>query len=173
MIAQLGDDLNWWVSETAIEPSGRIAPRGLLDPRQVAHLIQALADYAAYGLHEHHFANAFQVYNLEAEIDEGRVRLTLADEGIYNTAEQFFALPLSTEESDGPYDVLLQTLSAAQIRRVNATQQLAQACTADEMYEELDGLDSDRYFSAEAIHVFKEISEILAWSPGEWDDSHS
>jgi hypothetical protein len=82
-----------------------------------------------------------------------------------------FAVPIVGEDGGGPYYDFLEALSAARVRMLNATHHYAQPCTELEMFEELDGLDHDRYFSMESIHAFDEINEILQWSPAEWDES--
>ena len=41
------------------------------------------------------------------------------------------------------------------------------------MCNEVNALDSDRYFCDEALHAFDEINEILCWKPAEWDDIES
>jgi hypothetical protein len=163
IIVRLGDDFNWWV-ESADDATPH--PRGILDPRQVAHLVQALDEYRAYGYRPQQFADAFQTYRIDAEISEGTLRLAATDE-----TDDAFALPRLGDEDDGPYFELLDAISAARIRRLNDTHRYAYNCTEQEMVEELDALDSDRYFSAETIHVFDELNEILEWSPAEWDES--
>jgi len=42
-------------------------------------------------------------------------------------------------------------------------------CTVEEMQDELDALDHDRYFNADTMHAFDQITEILQWSTAEWD----
>lgn len=159
---RLGEDFHWWVESA--DDAGR-HPRGILDPRQVAHLMQTLDEYRDYGYRPEQFAAAFQTYRIDAEISEGVLRLAATDE-----TAGVFALPRLGEEDDGPYFDLLDVVSAARIRKLNATHHYARDCTVEEMTEELDLLDADRYFSAETIHVFDELNEILEWSPAEWDE---
>ena len=156
--ARLGDDFNWWI-ESGVSPAS--AARGVLDPRQVAHLIEVLDGYRP-----EQFADAFQSYRIDAEISEGMLRLAATDED-----SDVFALPILVADDDGPYFDLLDAISAARIRKLNATHHYARQCTEDEMVEELETLDLDRYFSADSIHAFDEINEILKWSPAEWDES--
>ena len=113
------------------------------------------------------------MYAAEAELSDGRLRLALADEDIFDTGAQLFAWPLIGEEGAGAYYDFLDALGAARIRLLNATHHYAQDCTELEMDEELDAVDQDRFLSAESIHAFDEINEILEWSPAEWDDSAS
>ncbi len=162
LTVRLRDDLNWWTDETS--------PRGVLDPRQVAHLVDALDAYEPYGLTREQFNDAFQVYAAESELADDQLRLVAVDEPIHHTGEQLFALPLTTADDDNPYTRFLGALGAARIRLLNTTYHYARACTETEMYDELDALDSDRYFSDDTIHVFDELNEILTWQPAEWDE---
>ena len=168
--ARLGDDYNWW-----IESADSDAPhaRGVLDPRQVAHLVQTLDEYRRFGYRPEQMAGAFQAYRLDAELNEGEIRLAATDQSLFEDAGELFALPLIGDEQDGPYFGFLEAVAAARIRRLNATHHYARNCTADEMSEELNALDSDRYFSDDTIHAFDELNEILEWSPAEWDESSS
>jgi hypothetical protein len=168
--ARLGEDFNWWVESTDTDlPHAR----GVLDPRQVAHLVQTLDEYRRFGYRPGQLAGAFQAYRLDAELNEGEIRLAATDQSILEDGGEVFALPLVGDEQDGPYYNLLEAVSAARIRQLNATHHFVHQCTVDEMTEELDLLDSDRYFSDETIHVFDELNEILEWSPAEWDESSS
>ncbi len=165
MIIKLGDDLNWWVVETSVDRTGDAAPRGLLDPRQVSHVVTQLADYAEFGLTDHKLADAFHLYILETELSDGRLRLARTDDNLLDTGAELFALP------NEHYDDFLETLSAAHIRRLNSQHRFTRPCTKEEMFDELDLLDNDRYFNSDQLHSFDEINEILEWNPAQWDDS--
>lgn len=163
---RLGDDLNWWVDSTdEATPTPHV--RGVLDPRQVAHLIQTLDEYRSYGYRPDQLTVAFLAYRIDAEISKGVLRLAATDDLL----DGAFALPVVTDNDSGAYSDFLDSISLAHIRKLNATHQYARHCTADEMNEELAALDSDRYFSDDTIHAFDEITEILEWSPAEWDES--
>ncbi len=171
LLTRLGDDLNWWVAET--NPGTTARQRSILDPRQVVHLIESLDRYESHGVTREQIASAFQVYAAESELADGRLRLTAVDEPIHHPGEQLFALPLLTDDGEGPYTEFLETLGVARIQLLNATHAYARDCTESEMYDELDTLHADRYFGDDTLHVFDEINEILTWSPAEWDDSAS
>jgi hypothetical protein len=168
---RLGEDFNWWLQHTSAETGDEPEPRGVLDPRQVAHLAQVLEEYQPHGLRRDHLRAAFQMFEVESELAEGRLRLAACGLEFGDTDGELFALPVLGEgESEGPFHQLLDALSAARIRRLNATHHYAQPCTTDDMDEELEALDSDRYFNAATIHAFDELNEILEWSPAEWDE---
>jgi len=171
IVVQLGDDMNWWLVESSTDIYWDEVGRGLLDPRQVAYVAEAWKDYQSYGLHHHLLTAAFQLFELESEVDDDRLRLAPVDRDDFETAGgQIFALPLIEDEESGAYYKFLDALSAARIRKLNSTHHYARDCTDLEMREELDALDRDRYFASESIHCFDEINEILNWSPAEWDE---
>lgn len=170
---RLGEDFNWWLHDTSDERPAQTHVAGILDPRQVAHLIEALDSYLGHGLSRRQVAAAFQSFRMESELEEGVLRLAATKASLLEEPGQLFAVPRLKEEGSGPYYDFLNALSGARVRYLNATHHYARACTEDEMQDELDTLDSDRYFGAEAIHPFDEINEILEWSPAEWDDAET
>lgn len=170
LLVRLGDDFNWWFDGTADESPAPPASHGVLDPRQVRRLVEAVAEYRAHGLTARQVTAAFHAFAVNAEIAEGRLRLEPSEADLLRDAE-LFALPAIDEDGDGPYCDFLDALSAARVRRLNADGRFVGDCTVDEMQDELDTLDRDRYFNAEEIHAFDQINEILEWSPAEWDDS--
>jgi hypothetical protein len=169
VVARLGEDFNWWLDATEDAPETPTA--GLLDPRQTAYLVEACAEYRAYGFPPELLTSAFHLYAMQAEIEEGRVRLVHNPEARLSDAADLFAVPVLDPEGEGGYGDFLEALEAARVRKLNATHTYARACTTDELRDELDTLDADRYFSDATRHVFEEINEILEWSPAGWDDS--
>ena len=151
IVVRLDEDFNWWLEQTTDIPRRD----SVLDPRQVAHLQEALDEYRPHGLRRELFDDAFVFYTLDAELEEGQVRLRRGN------GSEIFALPVLGDDSDGPYFDFLDALAAARIRKLNATYHYTQQCTEDEMFAELDTLDADRYFSDEEIHCFEQINEIL------------
>ena len=161
IVVRLDEDYNWWLEPTTENPRRD----SVLDPRQVAHLQEALVEYRPQGLPSEQFEAAFTFYTLEAELEEGQARLRR------EKGHEMFALPQLGEDSDGPYFDFLDALAAARIQKLNATHQYVKPCTEDEMFAELEALDAERYFNDEVIHCFEQINEILEWKPAEWDDS--
>jgi hypothetical protein len=171
IVARLGDDLNWWLESTNLSGDGPAELCGILDPRQVTHLAETLEQYEAHGLRPGQLETAFKLFSLESEIDEGRVRLAINDSESFAAGSDVFALPIMEGEEESPYALFLEALATARIRKINAERRLTEKCTEEEMYAELDAIDATRYFNADAMHCFEEITQILDWSPAEWDDS--
>jgi hypothetical protein len=174
IIARLGDDGNWWVAESSQDIYWGEGMRGLLDPRQIAHIAETLDEYQPFGFRRHLLDGAFQYFQLESEIDDERVRLAPVNRDDFGAdSEQIFALPLIEDEETGAYYDLLDAIIVARIRKLNSTHHYARDCTDLDMREELDALDRDRYFASDNIHCFDEITEIVQWSPAEWDEPGS
>jgi len=174
IIVRMGDDMNWWLQETSADIFWGDGGRGVLDPRQVAHVAETLEGYRPFGFQRHVLNDAFQLFELESEIDDERLRLAPLNQDEFEAGGgQIFALPVIENDESGAYYDFLDAISAARIRQLNATHEYIHDCTEAEMIEELDALDRDRYFTSESIHCFDEINEILEWSPAEWDEPGS
>ena len=170
IIVRLGGDLNWWLAEASSDVYSSESARGLLDPSQVAYLVEMLDEYQSHSYDRQLLNAAFQLFEVESELDDDRLRLAPVDGDVFGSTEQLFALPLVGDEGTGPYYDFLDAITAARIRKLNTTHHYARPCTDLEMQEELDALDRDRYFTSEDIHCF---NEILQWSPVEWDEPNS
>lgn len=170
---RLCGDMNWWLDEASTDVYWGEGARGLLDSRQVEHLVETLEEYQSYGFQRHLLDDAFQLFQLESEVDDDRLRLAPAEQDEFGAGGEVFALPLINDEETGVYYNFLDALSAARIRKLNTTHDYARDCTELEMQEELAALDRDRYVASENIHPFEAINEILQWSPAEWDEPGS
>lgn len=171
IIVRLGDDMNWWLDTREESASAALpAPHGVLDPRQVRHLVESAEGLRAHGFAAQSLAAGLQAFAIQAELAEGVLQLVATDDNLLN-GEELFALPRIDADGDGAYFDLLDALGVARVGQLNATHEYSQACTVDDMQEELEALEQDRYFSAENIHAFDAISEILDWAPAEWDDA--
>src|SRR5208282_1462430 len=53
IFARLGDDGNWWVAESSQDIYWGEGMRGLLDPRQIAHITEILDEYQPFGFRRH------------------------------------------------------------------------------------------------------------------------
>jgi hypothetical protein len=170
LVVRLGEDFNWWIFPAPEEPDSPLANRSVLDPRQLRHVVEALAKYRQHGLDLKSFAQAFYFYALSSEISDGLLQLEATNTGFADGETELFALPV-IDDDDGPYFDFIDQLSDARIHYLNSTHQYTHACTLDEMQDELAALDHDRYFSTETMHAFDEVNQILEWSPAEWDES--
>lgn len=165
LIVRLGADFNWWVDRLGDAPPPARLQRGILDPRQVQHLLTTVTDYQPYGLSARQITNAFRLFAIETELAEGCLRLAPIHDSLTG-ATNVFALPALDEDGDGPYCDFLDALGLARIRRLNATHPNGRTST-DDLRADLDDFEHERYFEADTIHAFDEITSILEWQPAD------
>ncbi|MEI6085172.1 MAG: hypothetical protein WCS70_12835 [Verrucomicrobiota bacterium] len=170
IVARLGEDFNWWLEDTSPDAPPSTSNHSVLDPRQLTHLVQLLEEYRPHGLRREQMEAAFTLFTLDAETEEGCVRLSLAESEKLGDGGELFALPAIDADGDGSYFDFLDAVIAARVRKLNATHGTVVDCTADEMTTELEAIDAGRYFSDDSRHCFDEINEILVWEPAGWDD---
>lgn len=170
VVARLGHDGNWWVEETSDEVCWGRDSLSLLDPDQVAYLREELKRYEKYGLDSEMLDDAFDAFEVASELPDGRLRLIASERSLTEEGFQLFALPDLSEEDEGVYPDLLDRVSTLRIKLLNETHEYYQELTEQDMDEEIQARNTDRYFSARAIHVFNELEDVLTWKPAEWED---
>ena len=68
---RLGDDHNWWVSETSDPVRWDVDGLSIVDPRQVAHLIELVEPLRDYGFDQDMFDAAFIPFRIEKDLGNG------------------------------------------------------------------------------------------------------
>ena len=92
-IVRLGEDHNWWVSETSDPVRWDVDGLSIVDPRQVAHLIELVDALRDYGFQQDLFEAAFIPFRIEKDLGSGKVRLKRVKESIFESDEKLFAWP--------------------------------------------------------------------------------
>ncbi len=169
IVVRLGNDMNWWVEKSSEDTYWPREGLSVLDPRQFRDVAERLGEYAGVGLKRGMLARAFALYVREADMDEGRLRLKLAQNQDEDTDNKFFALPLFLNEEEGAYRDFVECLIEARVKRINKTHRYARNVDDLDLEEELLAKINDRYFEGGALHCYDEINEILAWSPADWE----
>lgn len=171
IVARLGQDQNWWVDETSEDVYWGSDSLSLLDPGQLAQVRESLAKLQPYGFDPSILDRAFHLFEVSSQLPDGRLKLIRSSRRIDDADARLFALPDVLCEAEGAYPDLLDQVSALQIKMLNATHDYVQEVTVDEMDEEIQTRNADRYFAATAVHVFNELEDILTWKPAEWDEA--
>jgi hypothetical protein len=170
LVVRLGDDTNWWVDETSDNVYWGTDSLSLLDPNQVAYLHKTVGELEDYGFDPGALDSAFQIFEVASELTDGRMRLRPSEHSIGDEGVQLFALPDLLDEEKGAYPDLLDQLISLRVKYLNATHDYFQPVTEDDLEEELQSRNADRYFASTCIHVFNELEDILTWKPAEWDE---
>tara|TARA_B100001248_G_C27277573_1_gene406087 strand:- start:24 stop:461 length:438 start_codon:yes stop_codon:yes gene_type:complete len=77
----------------------------------------------------------------------------------------FFALPDVIDEEKGPYADFLDHISKLRIKMLNASLDMTQKLTIDELEEDVREAQNKDYMEGKSTHYFSEISAILEYLP--------
>jgi len=164
-IVRLGEDLNWWVEETSDEIHWDVDALGIIDPRQLGHVMDLLEPLREYGYDAENIEGAFYTFHIDKELKSQKVRLTRLNESLLETDDQAFALPDMTDEEKGAYADFLDQISRARVKMLNDLIEFDQSLTVDELEEAIRERQNTDYFEGRAVHPFNEITAILEYVP--------
>ncbi len=164
-ILRLGEDHNWWVAEISDPVRWDVDGLSVLDPRQVAHLIEVGTQLRDYGFDMDLINHAFFTFRIEKEMTGGRIQIRRTKESIIETEEPLFALPDVLDEDKGPYADLLDYLTRARVKLLNESIKFDQPLTVDEVEETIRESQNNALMEGRAVHFFDEINDILEFVP--------
>src|SRR6478752_1524075 len=140
-IVRLGDDHNWWVAETSDPVRWDVDGLSIVDPRQLAHLIELVDPLRDYGF----------------------------DQDIMESAEKLFALPDILDEENGPYADLIDHLTRCRVKMLNDLFNFEAKLSVDEVEDEIREDQHTNFIQGKAVHTFEELSAILDYMPAGYD----
>lgn len=164
-VIRLGEDHNWWVSETSDPVRWDVDGLSIVDPRQVAHLIELVDALRDYGFHQDIFEAAFIPFRIEKDLGTGKVRLKRVKESIFESEEKLFALPDILDEENGPYADLLDHLTRCRVKMLNDLFSFESKLTVDEVEDEIREEQNTHFIEGKAVHTFTELCAILDYMP--------
>ena len=168
-IVRLGDDHNWWVDEVSDPVRWDVDGLSLVDPRQVAHLIELVEPLRDYGFDQDVMDLAFLPFRIEKDLGNGRVRLKRVKESLFETEEKLFALPDIVDEENGPYADLLDHLTRCRVKMLNDLFDFESKLTVDEVEDEIREEQNASFIEGKAVHCFAELTDILEYVPAGWE----
>lgn len=168
-IVRLGEDHNWWVAEVSDPVRWDTDGLSIIDPRQVAHLIELVEPLRDYGLDQDLVAAAFIPFRIDKDLGDGRVRLKRVKDSIFESDEKLFALPDILDEENGPYADMLDHLTRLRVKMLNEVFDFESKLTVDEVEDEIREDQNTNFIEGKAVHTFEEITAILEFVPTGWD----
>jgi hypothetical protein len=168
-IVRLGDDHNWWVDEVSDPVRWDVDGLSIVDPRQVAHLIELVEPLRDYGFDQDVMDVAFIPFRIEKDLGNGRVRLKRVKESLFETEEKLFALPDIVDEENGPYADLLDHLTRCRVKMLNDLFDFESKLTVDEVEDEIREEQNASFIEGKAVHCFTELTDILEYIPAGWE----
>ncbi len=168
-IVRLGEDHNWWVDEVSDPIRWDVDGLSIIDPRQVAHLIELVEPLRDYGFDQDMMDAAFIAFRIEKDLGDGRVRLKRVKDSIVESDEKLFALADILDEENGPYADLLDHLTRCRVKMLNDLFNFEAKLTVDEVEDEIREDQNTHFIEGKAVHTFEEITDILEYVPAGWD----
>ena len=168
-VVRLGDDHNWWVAETSDPVRWDVDGLSIIDPRQLAHLIELVDPLRDYGFDQDVMERAFIPFRIEKDLGGGKVRLKRTKESLFESEEKLFVLPDALDEENGPYADLLDLVTRCRVKMLNDLFDFESKLTVDEVEDELREAQNSHFIEGRAVHSFDEITAILDFMPAGYE----
>ncbi|MSU25597.1 MAG: hypothetical protein EXS32_17470 [Opitutus sp.] len=168
-IVRLGDDHNWWVAETSDPVRWDVDGLSIVDPRQLAHLIELVEPQRDYGFDQDLFETAFIPFRIDKDLGSGKVRLKRVKESVFDSDEKLFVLPDVLDEQNGPYADLLDHLTRCRVKMLNDLFTFESKLSVDEVEDEIREDQNSHFIQGRAVHTFEELTSILDYMPAGYD----
>lgn len=164
-IVRLGEDVNWWVQEISDEIHWDVDGLSIIDPRQLAHIIDLLEPLHDYGFEADIMEAAFYSFKISKDLGDGRVKLTRTNDSLLDTEDKLFALPDILDEETGPYADFIDHIAKLRVKMLNDSMNFEKKLTVDELEEEIRDEENNSFIEGRSIHLFNEIISILEYVP--------
>jgi hypothetical protein len=168
-VVRLGEDHNWWVNETSDPVRWDVDGLSIIDPRQLAHLVDLVDPMRDYGFDQDLMERAYILFRIDKDLGNGKVRLKRTKESLFESDEKLFALPDILDEENGPYADLLDHLTRCRVKMLNDLFEFESKLTVDEVEDELREEQNSSFIEGKAVHSFEELTSILDFMPAGYE----
>ncbi|MDR2863534.1 MAG: hypothetical protein LBV54_06660 [Puniceicoccales bacterium] len=164
-IIRLGKDMNWWVKKVSDDIHWEPDSLSVVDPRQLAYLLDLLDPLREYGLSTDTVESAFIPFQIQSTNTDNTVRLVRVNESFFESDELLFALPDAVDEEKGPYAEFIDHITRLRVKFLNDNIEFEQKLTIDELEEQVREIQNHAFMEGRALHVFQEVTDILEFVP--------
>ncbi len=168
-IVRLGADHNWWVDEVSDPVRWDVDGLSIIDPRQMAHLIELVEALRDYGFNQEIMEAAFIPFRIEQKAPKKRVRLKRVKDSFFESEEKLFGLPDILDEENGPYADLLDHLTRCRVKMLNDLFDFESKLTVDEVEDEIREDQNAVFAEGRALHAYNELTAILDFMPAGYE----
>ncbi len=161
----LGSDYNWWVKETSDPIHWDVDCLSLLDPKQVAYVLELTDDLKDYGFNPDMLDRAFFRFKIDKKLSDNLVRLVRTDQSLIESEEPLFALPDNIDEERSYYVDFVDRITKLRARLLNDSIDFKKSLSAEEITDELAEKYRLEYFEGTSVHVYRELIDILEYVP--------
>ena len=160
---RLGNDLNWWVTETSDKVNWDSDGLSVIDPKQASHMLETLQGLKEYGLQDSIVENAFFTFAIDSR-NKSDVKITYVPASVFDD-EQYFLLPNNLDDESSPYAEFLDHITSLQVKMLNDCFKFEEKLTIEDLEDEIREKYHNDYMEGKAIHVFTEVMDILEYVP--------
>lgn len=160
---RLGNDLNWWVTETSDKVNWDSDGLSVIDPRQAAHMLETLQALREYGLQDSIVENAFFTFSIDSK-NKNDVKISKVTGSVFDD-EQYFLLPNNLDDESSPYAEFLDHITSLQVKMLNDCFKFEEKLTIEDLEDEIREKYHNDYMEGKAIHAFPEVMDILEYVP--------
>ncbi len=162
---RLGEDLNWWVSETSDPIHWDADGLGIIDPRQNANIMESLDALRDYGLDPEIIETTFIAFRVAGKDKDNTVELRRVQESFLELDEQLFILPDTLDEEKSPYADFLDKITRCRVKLLNDLIDFEEKLEIEEIEDEIREEQNKDYMEGKATHFFNEVTTILDYVP--------
>lgn len=166
---RLGDDQNWWVVEVSDDVHWDVDGLSIIDPRQIAHILDLVEPLSDYKFDNDMLETAFIPFRIQKNLGDGLIRLVRSNESFLDAEEPLFALPNVVDDENGPYADFLNSITKARVKMLNDLIDFEQNITVDEVEEAIREEENNSFIEGRAVHLFYEVTSILDYVPVGWE----
>lgn len=164
-IVRLGNDYNWWVKEISDSIHWDVDCLSILDPKQVAYILDLTEELKEYGFASDVLDYTFFRFKIDKKMGADLVRLVRTEQSLLDCDEPLFALPDVIDEEKGPYVDFIESLTKLRVKLLNDSIDFEKKLSADEITDELNEKYRQEYFEGKSVHVYRELIDILEYVP--------
>ena len=174
LTVRLGKDLNWWIEKaTGKIPWDLDEGIGIIDPRQMSHLLDMLDELREYGFRSDIIESTFFKYSIVKELPrqrtKGRLLLRRYSGREKDTNEHLFWLPDILDEERGAYVDFIEHIVDIQVQVLNEVCDFVQPLTTNEFNEKIRRRNSTLASEGYSKHFFNELMAIIEDIPKSYE----
>ena len=162
---RFGNESLWWVQSVNKSVHWDFDELGIIDPRQLQHVLELLDSMREYGLQDDIVEKAFFRFRLKKEMTNKRFRLERTRDSIYDPDQALFILPNDIDEESGPFEDFMKHILRIRVRMLNDLIEQDQPLTVEEIDAEIREIQSTDILEEKSIHYFTEVTTVLEYTP--------
>ena len=165
VIIRFGNDHNWWVENLCDPLHWDLDRLGIIDPHQMAHVIDLCDSLRDYGFDPDVMDAAFFKFRIDEMKDDGSVRLVRVRDSLLDAEDDLFALPDVRDEEKGPYADFIEQATRFHVKMLNDMLDFESNLTTEDVGRAIGERAANESVDGQALHFFHQLTSILEYVP--------